>query len=318
MTIGLTGALVGGLLTLLSPCSVMLLPAFFAYAFTSPGRLLARTGDFYLGLLTTLVPLGVLAGSLGAVVAHHRTTLVTVAASLVIALGIVQVLGIPLRLPGMRSRTTAAAGPQPSVGAHVGAQVGAQVGARTTATAASDRTTTASVYLLGTVYGLAGVCAGPVLGSVLVLAATGGDPLLGGVTLAVFALGMVAPLLVLAALWSRAPWVRALVRPRTVHLGPVTTTWTQLVGGILGIGIGVLLIVTQGTASLTGILGAADQAALEASVLRAASAIPDIALVGVAVVALAAAWAVHAVRARRPAAPGDAPTSTSATAEADA
>lgn len=314
MTIGLTGALVGGLLTLLSPCSVMLLPAFFAYAFTSPGRLLARTGVFYLGLLTTLVPLGVLAGSLGAVVAQHRTTLVTVAASLVIALGVVQVLGIPLTLPGMRSRTTAAAGPQPSVGA----QVGAQVGARPTATAASDRTTTASVYLLGTVYGLAGVCAGPVLGSVLVLAATGGDPLLGGVTLAVFALGMVAPLLVLAALWSRAPWVRALVRPRTVHLGPVTTTWTQLVGGILGIGIGVLLIVTQGTASLTGVLGAADQAALEASVLRAASAIPDITLVGVAVVALAAAWAVHAVRARRPAAPGDAPTSTSAAAEADA
>lgn len=314
MTIGLTGALVGGLLTLLSPCSVMLLPAFFAYAFTSPGRLLARTGVFYLGLLTTLVPLGVLAGSLGAVVAQHRTTLVTVAASLVIALGIVQVLGLPLTLPGMRSRTTAAAGPQPSVGA----QVGAQVGARPTATAASDRTTTASVYLLGTVYGLAGVCAGPVLGSVLVLAATGGDPLLGGVTLAVFALGMVAPLLVLAALWSRAPWVRALVRPRTVHLGPVTTTWTQLVGGILGIGVGVLLIVTQGTASLTGVLGAADQAALEASVLRAASTIPDIALVGVAVVALAAAWAVHAVRARRPAAPGDAPTSMSDTAEVDA
>lgn len=312
MTIGLTGALVGGLLTLLSPCSVMLLPAFFAYAFTSPGRLLARTGVFYLGLLTTLVPLGVLAGSLGAVVAQHRTTLVTVAASLVIALGIVQVLGIPLTLPGMRSRT--AAGPQPSVGA----QVGAQVGARPTATAASDRTTTASVYLLGTVYGLAGVCAGPVLGSVLVLAATGGDPLLGGVTLAVFALGMVAPLLVLAALWSRAPWVRALVRPRTVHLGPATTTWTQLVGGILGIGIGVLLIVTQGTASLTGVLGAADQAALEASVLRAASTIPDIALVGVAVVALAAAWAVHAVRARRTAAPGDAPTSMSDTAEVDA
>ncbi|MBD9699216.1 cytochrome c biogenesis protein CcdA [Flavimobilis sp. GY10621] len=309
MTIGLTGALVGGLLTLLSPCSAMLLPAFFAYAFTSPGRLLARTGVFYLGLLTTLVPLGVLAGSLGAIVAQHRTTLVTAAASLVIALGIVQVLGIPLTLPGMRSRTTAAAGPQPSIGA--------QVGARPTATATSDRTTTASVYLLGTVYGLAGVCAGPVLGSVLVLAATGGDPLLGGVTLAVFALGMVAPLLVLAALWSRAPWVRALVRPRTVHLGPVTTTWTQLVGGILGIGIGVLLIATQGTASLTGVLGAAEQAALEASVLRAASAIPDIALVGVAVVALAAAWAVHAARARRPAAPGDAPTSMSATAEVD-
>lgn len=36
MVVGLLGALVGGVLTLLSPCSVMLLPAFFSYAFTSP------------------------------------------------------------------------------------------------------------------------------------------------------------------------------------------------------------------------------------------------------------------------------------------
>jgi cytochrome c-type biogenesis protein len=30
MTIGYAGALIGGVLTLLSPCSAMLLPAFFA------------------------------------------------------------------------------------------------------------------------------------------------------------------------------------------------------------------------------------------------------------------------------------------------
>lgn len=301
MTIGLAGALVGGLLTLLSPCSVMLLPAFFAYAFTSPGRMLARTGVFYLGLLTTLVPLGVLAGSLGAAVAQHRTTLVTVAAGLVIVLGVVQVLGIPLGLPGTGSRTQVGAGPP-------------AVGAQPARASASERTTSLSVYLLGTVYGLAGVCAGPVLGSVLVLAATGGDPLLGGITLAFFAAGMVVPLLVLAALWSRAPWVRSLVRPRTLRLGPITTTWTQLVGGLLGIGIGVLLIATQGTASLTGVLGAADQAELESRALQAAASVPDLALVGLAVVALVAAWAVHSVRARRAAAPApashDAPAAT--------
>ena len=77
--LGLAGALVGGILTLLSPCSVMLLPAFFAYAFTSPSRLIARTGVFYLGLITTLVPIGVLAGTVGAFVSTNRTMLVTVA-----------------------------------------------------------------------------------------------------------------------------------------------------------------------------------------------------------------------------------------------
>src|SRR5690625_5582930 len=58
-------ALVGGVLALLSPCAALLLPAFFAYAFSSPGKLLARTGIFYLGLLTTLIPLGVGIAGLG-------------------------------------------------------------------------------------------------------------------------------------------------------------------------------------------------------------------------------------------------------------
>ena len=43
MDIGYLGALLGGVLSLLSPCSVMLLPAFFAYAFTDPATLVART-----------------------------------------------------------------------------------------------------------------------------------------------------------------------------------------------------------------------------------------------------------------------------------
>jgi cytochrome c biogenesis protein CcdA len=51
-------AFLGGVLSLLSPCSALLLPAFFAYAFQSRGKLLAKTAVFYLGLATTLVPLG--------------------------------------------------------------------------------------------------------------------------------------------------------------------------------------------------------------------------------------------------------------------
>src|SRR5690625_6928245 len=78
MEIGLLGAFLGGILTLLSPCSAMLLPAFFSYAFTGPKELVARTGVFYLGLVTTLAPLGVLAGTLGAFVNEHRFTFVTI------------------------------------------------------------------------------------------------------------------------------------------------------------------------------------------------------------------------------------------------
>jgi cytochrome c biogenesis protein CcdA len=49
-------AFLGGVLSLLSPCSALLVPAFFAYAFQSRRRLLAKTVVFYVGLATTLVP----------------------------------------------------------------------------------------------------------------------------------------------------------------------------------------------------------------------------------------------------------------------
>ena len=59
MAVGFAGAFLGGLAALLSPCAAMLLPSFFAYAFgSSRTKLLGRTGLFYVGLLITLVPLG--------------------------------------------------------------------------------------------------------------------------------------------------------------------------------------------------------------------------------------------------------------------
>ncbi|MFF2274458.1 cytochrome c biogenesis CcdA family protein [Agromyces sp. NPDC058126] len=275
MDLGFAGAFIGGILTLLSPCSVMLLPAFFAYAFTTPTRLIARTGVFALGLMTTLVPVGVLSGTVGAFVSANRTLLVTIAAVAVIALGLVQALGIPL----------------PSFTRDTGA-----------GDDASEAGSVASVYLLGTVYGIAGICAGPVLGSVLTLAALGGSPLYGALTLAVFALGMTVPLFVLAFAWSRSTWVRRLVRPRMIRIGRWSNTWTQLVAGLLGIGLGVLLIVTDGTAGLSGLLGASQQFAIESSALRLTSGVPDLVFVAVAVAMLVTVWLLHRRAARRAAA----------------
>jgi cytochrome c-type biogenesis protein len=271
VTIGFAGALIGGVLTLLSPCSVMLLPSFFAYAFTNPSKLIARTAIFYLGLLTTLVPIGVLAGTAGAFISQNRALLVSIAAGVVIALGLIQLAGI--RLPAM-SRS-----------------------------AAGEGTSTASVYVLGTIYGLAGVCAGPVLGSVLALAALGGSPLYGGLVLAVFALGMTVPLFVLAIVWSAIPSVRRLVRPRELRIGRWRNSWTQIVSGMLSIAIGVFLLVTDGTASIAGVLGASQQFAVESGTLGLTQHVPDLAFVAIAVAILAGAWVFVRIRSRRQADP---------------
>ena len=267
MEIGLLGAFAGGVLTLLSPCSVMLLPAFFSYAFASPAKLLARTGLFFLGLLATLLPLGVLAGTLGAFVNAHRDTVVTVAAIIVILLGGLILLNIPLPFLGRGG--------------------------------ALESTSPASVFALGTVYGLAGVCAGPLLGAVLTVAALSGNALYGGVVLVFFAAGMALPLLILALVWGRLPFVRNLVRPREVRIGRWRNTWTGIVGGALTIALGVLLIVTSGTASLSGLLGASDQMQLEGWAYGVTSAVPDLLVLGIVVAIAVGALLVNRMLRRR-------------------
>ncbi|MDJ0348361.1 cytochrome c biogenesis CcdA family protein [Cryobacterium sp. PH29-G1] len=269
MDLGFTGALLGGVISLLSPCSVMLLPAFFSYAFGSPAKLIGRTGIFYLGLITALVPLGVFSGALGSLVSEHRGVLVTTAALVVILAGLVQLLGVPI--PGL-SRTESAA----------------------------DRTSAVSVFVLGTVYAVAGVCAGPVLGSVLMVAALGGSPVYGGIMLALYGVGMVIPLFVLAALWQRTGgrW-RALARPRAVQIGRYRNTWVMIVSGLLSVGVGILLLASDGTASLGGFFTIGAQYRAESWVTTQTSAISDLWFVLAAALALALLFGLHSLRNRK-------------------
>src|SRR3712207_3802636 len=83
----------GGVLSLLSPCSALLLPAFFAYAFGGGGELVRKTGVFYLGLAATLVPLGMGVSAVSALFYGHRGILITLSGMLLIAFGLLQLLG---------------------------------------------------------------------------------------------------------------------------------------------------------------------------------------------------------------------------------
>ncbi|PPL19016.1 cytochrome c biogenesis CcdA family protein [Microterricola pindariensis] len=231
MEIGLAAAFLGGLVTLLSPCSALLLPSFFAYAFSSRTQLLARTAVFFLGLLTMLLPIGIFASTLGALITGHRGLIVTIAGGLVILAGVLSLAGVRMRLPQV--------------------QHGGGSGAL-------------SVYILGIAFGVAGSCSGPVLGSILTIAALRGDALFGGALLTVYALGMVVPLFLLALAWEAFDiGSRGWLRPRVVRIGRWRSTWIEVVSALLMIGVGVLLIATDGTAGLGGILTIQQQFDLE-------------------------------------------------------
>lgn len=267
MDLSLLGAFLGGALALLSPCSVMVLPAFFAYAFHSPGELFSRTGAFFLGLATTLVPLGLLAGTLGAWVAANRSGLMTVVLIVVIALGAVMLLGVPL--PALTRQQSA------------------------------KGTSVASVYALGAVYGLAGGCAGPVFGAVLAMAAFGGNALMGGFTMLLYAAGMTLPLTLLALLWNRIPGVKKLMRPRELVIGRWRNAWSNIVGGVITIAVGVFMLVTDGAERFSGVLNSSSQAELEAGVMRATSGVSNLVVLAAAAAIALVVWLVVRWRARQ-------------------
>ena len=214
VSIGFLGAFLGGVLAILSPCSALLLPAFFAYAFTSKQQLAARTLVFFLGLACVLVPVGVGAGNLGGLLTQHRGTLITIGGWAIIALGVYTFLGFGFNIPVLSSLASRVRG-----------------------------SGWVSVFLLGAVYGFAGFCAGPLLGAVLTTAVVGGNPAYGALVMALYALGMTVPLFLMALVWDR--WdigSRTWLRGRAWQLGPLRLNTMSMIAGALFIFIGLLFI----------------------------------------------------------------------------
>ena len=220
----LLAAFFGGLLSLLSPCSALLLPAFFAYAFEGGGELVKRTGVFYLGLATTLVPLGMGISAVSGLFYGHRQTLILISGILLITFGVFQIVGLGFSI-----------GPAERLRGRIRVE------------------SAVSVYALGAVYGFAGFCSGPILGAVLTVAAASGEALRGAALLAVYAAGMAAPLFLMALLWDRFDLGhRRWLRGKVVSFPGLRTHTTSLLSGLMFVVLGVLFIVYDGTSALEG------------------------------------------------------------------
>jgi cytochrome c biogenesis protein CcdA len=213
------------------------MPAFFASTVGVGPRLLLHGAVFYIGLLLVLVPLGLGAGALGAVFVTHRQAVVLVASLVLLVLGAAQALGFgfdPARL----------------------LPTAADPGRR-----AVSRTGLAKTVLLGASSGVAGFCAGPILGAVLTLAAARGDVFSAGILLAVYGAGMVVPLLLIAALWQRlGDRGRRMLRGRSLTVLGRTLHTTTVITGLLIMGVGVLFWTTN------GLIGVPELVPLEAQV----------------------------------------------------
>jgi cytochrome c biogenesis protein CcdA len=274
LEISYLAAFLGGVLSLLSPCSALLLPAFFAYAFQSRRDLLAKTAVFYLGLAATLVPLGMGISAVTGLVYGQRSTLITVSGAVIILLGVLQLFGR-----------------------------GFGFGPLTRFSGKIRGESTGATFALGAVYGFAGFCSGPILGAVLTVAAASGQTLRGATLLAIYALGMAVPLFLMAALWDRLDLGRRpFLRGQELSLGRLRLHTTNLFSGVMFILLGTVFIAYEGTSALSGLYeayGAGDLAfAAERWAGSFARGIPDALVLAVALAA-ALTLAILAYKRRR-------------------
>ena len=269
-------AFFGGILALLSPCSALLIPAFFAYAFPSRGQLVVRTGIFFLGLITVLIPVGLGVGALGSIILQNRAEVTLVAGLLLVAIGLYQLVIGGFDVPGTAGLMGKVSGDS-----------------------------IIATYTLGAVYGIAGFCAGPILGGVLTIAATSGGAVAGGALLFIYALGMAVPLFLLAILWERiGPWARSHVSAGEWHIGRWSRPRVTVISSAMFIILGLAFIAFQGSNAFSGIyedFGASDFSAELETVFNdlVRSQGDAITLVGLGlVVALAVGVAVRVWRGR--------------------
>ncbi|PRB14134.1 cytochrome c biogenesis CcdA family protein [Microbacterium sp. MYb62] len=274
MEVGLLTAFLGGLLALLSPCSALLLPAFFASTVGTKRQLLVHGAVFYLGLVLTLVPFGLGIGALGALLVSERGLIIAITSVVLVGLGVLQILGIGFDL----SRWLP--------------------GAARVQQSASARTGFVRTLLLGAVGGVAGFCAGPILGAILTLALAQGNPWSAGALLAVYGAGMVVPLVVIAAVWQRMSLRgRHLLRGRSFTVLGREFHTTSVITGVLVVAVGILFWLTNGLVSMPSLIPTDVQAWVQERGALLADPIVDIvAILAFAILALTI-WAFRRRRA---------------------
>lgn len=263
MTISVLAAFLGGALALLSPCSALLVPAFFASSSGVGARLAGNVLVFFAGLLTVLVPLGLGASAIGAFFTSNRSVLIWIAGIIIIAFGIMQIFGWGFDLQRFLPKSAVNA-PAQAVGL-------------------------ARAFLLGVSSGVAGFCAGPILGAVLTLAAASGSMLTGAVLMTIYSAGMVAPLLILVMVWHRTG-IRQVARGRVFTIGGHSFHTTSLLTGLLLIAVGTVFITTNGLIGLPEFVSLETQSALQSGAQRLSTAGQVVTVLALGAAAMALWW----------------------------
>lgn len=211
-------AFLSGVLSFLSPCSLPILPAYFAYSFQSNRKnVILTTIAFFLGLATTMTILGASVAAIGNILVRNISTISMFGGLVIIAFGVLSIFGKGFTGIQFQER------PARSV---------------------------LGSFVYGATFAIGWTaCIGPILGAILTLLATQGTGVLQGAFLSfIYALGLGLPLILISTFFSHLGngsrfWRFIRGRGFEIKIGntSVELHTTGLISGLLMIAIGFLL-----------------------------------------------------------------------------
>lgn len=211
-------AFLSGILSFLSPCSLPILPAYFAYSFQSNRKnVVVTTIAFFLGLATTMTILGASVAAIGSILVRNISTISIIGGLVIVGFGVLSIFGKGFTGIQFQER------PARSV---------------------------LGSFVYGATFAIGWTaCIGPILGAILTLLATQGTGVIQGAFLSfVYALGLGLPLILISTFFSRLGngsrfWRFIRGRGFEIKLGSTSVELhtTGLISGILMIAIGFLL-----------------------------------------------------------------------------
>jgi cytochrome c-type biogenesis protein len=219
MLLLMPAAFLSGILSFLSPCSLPILPAYFAYAFQSNRKTVTQmTFAFFGGLATTMIIFGASVSALGSVIARNFDYLNLVGGLVIIIFGILTISG--KGISGVKFQD-------------------------------EPKLTVAGSYLYGATFAIGWTaCIGPILGAILTILATQGTGVVQGAILTfAYTLGLGLPLIIISTFFRRLGngsrfW--QVIRGRTLDIKimqhTISINSTSAISGVMLIIVGLLLL----------------------------------------------------------------------------
>lgn len=212
-------AFLAGILSLLSPCILPILPAFFAYTFKEKRNVTKMTFIFFLGFSLIFVIFGLIASAIGQSLASFQANnriLILFAGIFLVIFGLMSLFG-----RGFSSFIKIYK---------------------------KFKNDVLGTFLFGIAFAIGwSACLGPILAGILLIAATFGNFFHSGLLLFVYSLGIFVPLFLLSFLSDKYNFTQSKLIRKELNFGKIKIRLTNLIAGLLFIMIGLAFIIYRGT-----------------------------------------------------------------------